>query len=464
MKTAKKFFDRVVNAFANMNTGQSKAAMSSFEDFNLSYVELESAYQDWLPGLIIDTPCQDMVRQWREITTPELEADKIKEYEAQEEDLNIKDKVLEGLKLGALYGGSVIVIGTDGTGDPATPLKMESIKPGSLKFLRVFDRHEIEVADNYTLNYLMSDEPEFYRINGTSQVIHKSRIVRFDGDYLPPRLRRQNNGWHQSKLKRPYDALKNAIESLGITQEMLQEAKIDIFRIPDLLDMSQTEEGTQALLNRFATANMSKSTNNATLMDADEEHQQKQINLANLDNVNQMLLGVAAAAASIPAVILLKKSPDGMNATGNSDIRIYRGEIRSKQENELKRKLRYLDKIQCMNLWGEIPDGWNFEFNSLDIPTPKEQADLEKTKAERDQIYLNLGVIDEIVVAKQLMNDNTYQAVTPDYIEDIEKAIAMAEKEAEAQRKKEADMRARGVSVENVPESMQEPDENQGAE
>jgi hypothetical protein len=52
--------------------------------------------------------------------------------------------------------------------------------------------------------------------------------------------------------------------------------------------------------------------------------------------------------------------------------------------------------------------------------TPKEQADLDFINAQRDQIYLDKGVVPEYTIAKELKQNSTYTNLTDEHIEELE--------------------------------------------
>jgi hypothetical protein len=73
--------------------------------------------------------------------------------------------------------------------------------------------------------------------------------------------------------------------------------------------------------------------------------------------VLRTFLSIVAGAADIPATILLGKSPDGMNATGDSDFRAYYDSIGSKQDNELRPLIERVDEVLIPSALGSRPEG-----------------------------------------------------------------------------------------------------------
>lgn len=109
-----------------------------------------------------------------------------------------------------------------------------------------------------------------------------------------------------------------------------------------------------------------------------------------------------------------------MNATGDNDVRNYYDMVSAKQEAELRPQLEYLYEVLVRSELGHMPDDFRFDFNPLWQLSEKDQADVEKARAERDEKYINLGVVSETLVAKELKERGTYRNMTDDDIELVE--------------------------------------------
>ena len=78
--------------------------------------------------------------------------------------------------------------------------------------------------------------------------------------------------------------------------ELIDEAKIDVYKIDGLAQKMATAGGTSKITQRVQAANEIKNYINALVLDAKEDYQQKQMTFAGLaDVMNQNRLGVAAA-------------------------------------------------------------------------------------------------------------------------------------------------------------------------
>ena len=83
-----------------------------------------------------------------------------------------------------------------------------------------------------------------------------------------------------------------------------------------------------------------------------------------------------AGAAEIPATKLFGRSPQGLNATGESDLRNYYEMIAQLQERSLRPALEKLLPVMAISCWGEVPPDLEIVFAPLMTTSPNDRADL----------------------------------------------------------------------------------------
>jgi uncharacterized protein len=113
-------------------------------------------------------------------------------------------------------------------------------------------------------------EPTMGYAPGEVLYIHPSRVVRLVGHEYPD-MGTSPDAWGDSVLQPVQDALKDAGLVTSSLATMISEAKLDVVKVPGLLNMLGTEKGTSELTKRFSHANVAKSVINALLIDKDEE-------------------------------------------------------------------------------------------------------------------------------------------------------------------------------------------------
>ena len=409
--------DRLSNLVSGLGTQKDKAAHGRFGRVWLDKDELDSMYEgDFLSGLLVDAPADDMTRAWRSWDGGK---NQVAALDRAEKALRVKPRVNLALKQSRLYGGSVILLGT-GDADPSLPLDVESLPRGGLQYLHVLSRHEISTT-GLIRDPLDPDfgQPAMYQL-GTGQGasttgsvdIHPSRVIRFLGQAKLETTRAADGWGGLSVLQRAYDALRNAASAQAALASLLQEAKVDVIKIPELTERV-TDDGYRAsMLARFGLAAQTKAINGMLILDAAEEYEQKSINLASLPDVLAKFLELVAAAANMPITRLLGKSSTGLSATGEHDLVNYYDMIAGRQEVELRPGLERLDIALKRHALGSTPDKLDYSWNSLWQMSAPEKADLALKKAQATMVLVKTGTIpfDALAtgVQSQLVEDGTY--------------------------------------------------------
>jgi phage-related protein (TIGR01555 family) len=141
----------------------------------------------------------------------------------------------------------------------------------------------------------------------------------------------------------------------------------------------------------------------------DESMQQFDTSLTDLDAVIMTQFQIVAAAANIPAVKLMGTTPKGFNATGEYEEANYHEELESIQKHDLtpliERHHLLLIRSEIAPLFNVEPFPTTVTFNSLDAMTAKEQAELNKMKAETDNTLMQAGAIDGQDIRDRIVND-----------------------------------------------------------
>lgn len=404
--------DAMFNLVSGLGSNHDKTMANSFGARELNQLELENAYRfDWIARKVVQLPAYDMVRAGRAWQTKKNNIEKI---EAEEKRLNLWKHVLKAMIMGRLYGGAALILGLPG--NPMDPVDVNQVKGASIKWVYAASRYELRVTE-YDRDLYSSyfGQPKYYELvsnTGRTAKIHPSRVIRFLGNELPMGSI-SPDGWSDSVLQAVADAILNAGAAQQGIAGLVQEAKIDVVRIPGLMEHLATAEYTEKLTQRFMYAAMAKSTNNTLILDTEEEWDRKQINFTQLPDILKLYLNIAAGAADIPATRLLGTSPVGMNATGESDIRQYYDKIAGDQVAWLKPQLELLDDLVLRSALGRRPKDIFYVFNPLWQMSEDEKAKIGKTKAETAKAWKDSGLIPPNVLVKMVENQIIEDALYP---------------------------------------------------
>jgi phage-related protein (TIGR01555 family) len=404
--------------------GKDKAASQRFVLDIIDQDQLQAAYRcDWLSRKIVDIPAFDSCRAWREW---EADNEQIEKIEEAEKNLGLQRKLMQALIRARLYGGAAMLIGIDGQ-KFEDELDPESVGKDDLTFVHVVSRYEIEAgALIRDITSPWFGEPSYYKrtnpamaatekLNppleesglgykpGSQLTIHPSRVVKLVGlDY--PDLMQSPDPWGDSALQPVIDAIRAAGLVNSSIAAMIAEAKLDVIKVPGLLEMVSTEAGTEKLKERFSFSMSAKSTVNTTLIDGAEEWERIALAFSNMDAVMGMYLSIASGAADIPATRLLGKSPDGMNATGDSDTRNYYDRLASDQVVRLQPALTRLDEVLIRHALGSRPDEVHYKWKPLWQMDEAQKSEVWLRKAQTHKIDVDTGLINPDILREVRAN------------------------------------------------------------
>lgn len=406
-------FDTLTNLLSGLGTSKDKKTSATWSFTEPNQNELEAAYRsDWMARKVVDIPADDATREWRFWYADDQDVEKI---EALEESLGIQQKTADAIKKARLYGGSAMILGVDGSGDPKTELDPEMVKADTLKFVHVMTRYELTAGeldrDPMSLTF---NEPKHYEVNSQGKgliKIHPSRVVRFIGQPRPSSLT-ANDCWGDSVIAAIRDAVMDGQGVLSAIASLVQESKIDVIKVPKLTQILSNSENAAKLQTRFITANTYKSIINALLIDAEEEWERIEVNFAGLPDVAKVALLVVSGAADIPATRMLGQSPAGLSATGESDIRNYYDKIASEQNTQIRKALKRLDDVMLRSALGKDPADIYYEWAPLWQLDEEQKAKVNYQLAQTFKIDVDAGVINKEILAEarrdQIIESETY--------------------------------------------------------
>lgn len=407
--------DNLHNLLSGMGGQGDKSIYTMFGHVGIQREQLEAAYRnDWISRKVIDIPSQDATRKWRE-----WQADKedITAIEEVEQDFNLKRKTMIALQKARLYGGGALILGIN-QGKPEDEVNLDTLGKDSLKFIHAVSRYEITGSERES--DIMSPyygEPKYYErttVNGGLMRLHPSRVVKFIGlEYPDPSS--APDAWGDPVLQVVAAAIKATGTVCQGVAQLIDEAKVDIIKIPDLTASILDKDYEARLKARFGLASDAKSIYKMLLLDKEEEWERIEQNFSGLDALVQMYMLIASGAADIPATRLLGQSPKGLSATGESDIRNYYDRIQTEQETINGPALERLDEVLVRSALGDYPEGLHFEWRALWQMDEVQQAELENKKATTFKIDVDAGVLDGAVLKSarenQLIEDGTYPGI-----------------------------------------------------
>lgn len=399
----------------------------------------ESSYIEWVPmtepeaddlysasdtaSKVVDEVISDAFREGYELSADDLKPELLKAITDEGQRLKVDEKIQEAWRYAREYGGGGIVLIPNDVTKLNTPFIPEAV--GQVRSLLVLTRWELVHAgtienDIRNPNFGM---PVSYRIcprTGGGAVnqeeVHHTRVLRFDGAFLPKQKFVANNYWHDSvlnKCKKPIRDYDAALDSVSST---LSDFSVGVMKIKGL-QAAIAEDKDDLITKRLEIANLSRSIAKTIILDADsEEYQYQDRQLSGVADCVRLIAGRLVVASGMPHTKILGESPQGSNATGNSTTKDWYDHVAAQQEN-------YLD-LRLITLWswilsakksptkGQVPSGLKATYAPLWQESESVQATTRKTQAEADHIYVTDGVLDPNEVAISRFGSGEYSTKT----------------------------------------------------
>ena len=403
------------NALARLGAGTPnlmEGTNYSLARLTRDYGLLNALYREhWIIRRIIDIIPSDMVKNWITLTT-EVSPNLLKRMDLELRKTQLIQKIKTGLQWGRLFGGAVGVMIVAGQGnDLSQPLDLRFVMPGDFCGLLVFDRWNSVDPSLETVDDIRDPEfglPKYYTVtdNNTGRVVkvHYSRVLRFTGDDLPYWESQAEQQWGASVIESVFDELKKRDNVSWNIAQLTFMASLRVLKMGDLGEMlSAADEQTKEELYRTIQAqNWLMSNMGLQVIDATDDMQSHQYTFGGIADVYKQFMIDIAGAAGIPATKLFGRSPEGMNATGESDLTNYYDMIAQEQEAKLRPILNKLLPVMCMSTFGAVPDDLDFEFDPVSEPSDKDRSDLAKSQAENVVTVFNAGLISARTALKEL--------------------------------------------------------------
>jgi phage-related protein (TIGR01555 family) len=409
------------NVFSGMGTARDKTAYTGIlHQRFLTQFELESLYKQGIPRRYVDDIPEEITAK---TTTIKLGGDEedpelVKDFETFLKNLNFQAIYAEVMRLQRLYGGAVLVLNIQDGLEPQEPVNVNAIK--NIWDIIPLSRYEITPEN---LKVFDTSKPEVYRITtaqrlteaqqgpSTDMLIHSSRVIRFDGLYLPWNARKDNIGWGMSCLQLLYEAYKRYETAMSGLEAMVSDSDLFVHKIPGLFNKLAQDQGA-GVTKRLELNRLSRSVYGGMAIDTEEEVTFLARALANLASATDPFVKELQAATGWPASILMGESPGGLGKEGRFEERMWSAICAKWQETYCKAPVTKLFEYLFLNkagpTGGKIPDSWEVEFPPIFTQTEEELATLQGLNATSDTAWINLGVLNALEVRQSRFGGPEY--------------------------------------------------------
>ena len=364
-----------------------------------NYALLNSLYRDnWVVQNVVGIIPDDMTKKWF-APAGAVGPEHLKELERVQRVTALRERVNEGLRWGRLYGGAAGLIMIRGQeGMLGQPLELESIYPGTFQGLYILDRWQGVVPGMELVFEGGEPVPAYYSITDASgntvAKVHHSRLVRFTGRDLPFLERVAELYWGESEVEALYNDVVKHDNVAANMAALTFRANVDTMEVQNLDQLFSVTSGEQQrrFWNVMQAQSVMKSNFGMQLVNRGDQIKNTQYTFTGLQEVYDSMCLDLSGASRIPVTKLFGRSPAGMNATGESDLRNYYDYVDTLREAKLRPILEKLLPVLAMSAWGAVPDGLDLTFPPLWTPTAAEVAEiaLKKAQAIRDTFQAGL--------------------------------------------------------------------------
>lgn len=370
--------------------------------FNNRALLTELYIEHGLIQTLVDMPVDDAFRKGYEVKSEQLDEKDITDVMRYMERNNVNDKIMQVLKWARLYGGGGLVTMTnqDYT-KPFDPNKLSEFTELDFYAADLWELNMSYYNANPTMKDLNSDQP--YMFYG--EQLHKSFVGKVKGKEAPSLYRNKFRGWGMTEIERFMRSFNSYLKNTNVIYELLDEAKIDVFKIDGFNNAMVTPQGTSAVQNRVQAANQIKNYLNALTMDTKDEYDQKQMQFNGLSDMLQQIRMGVAADLKMPITKLFGVSSAGFNS-GEDDIENYNAMVESEVRAKSKHIIIHVIQTVCAKLFGFVPDDIEIEFPPLRVMSSEQEENVKNAKTDRLLRLFETGLITAEEAQEAINRDN----------------------------------------------------------
>jgi phage-related protein (TIGR01555 family) len=365
----------------------------TLDDYTLS-----AAYKDqWLVRRAVEARCEDALRNgWGVDDTEPLT-----NFLALNTATHTEGAFERACHMADLKGGAGLFIGYKAADGQDL---LQPAPPGAeVAFLEVFDRFQLQgsmrVQEVDSPDY---DRPQIWTVVGTRRSglrFHSSRMIRFPGAAKGTDVGTtdQDRDWGYSILQCVWDDVVRYGVTWQAVSTLIQLASVGVLKLHGLIEMLSSKRQADAEA-RIDLLNETLSLSRLLLLDAKqgEEYKREAVSFTDMPALLQETQAAVAGAFGMPITRLFGRSPAGLNATGESDIRGWYDRVQAYCQWMIHPRLE-----QLLAITEQHPV--TVEFKPLWQPTEKECAEVRTLRVNATERLWSQGVYSDAEI-RQAMN------------------------------------------------------------
>jgi len=417
-------------------------------EIRLTYEECSAIYSsDGIARNAVNLIVNNILKKGVSFSVPD-NTDLTKQVTDLYQELKLDDIIKRAVKDALVCGHSLILL-VDKTQKPSGKMSAARLKGRKPNFVEVDGRY---IATTPCIDILDArfNTPTKYFAAGVP--FDPSFVANFNAidptSYLAPNYKYMGMSYYEAA----YQAIINDQILSQAIPNIVYRSSISNYKITGMKDAinSGTEDD---ILRYISAAEDAKSVLNCTVIDADDTLEVLERQLAGLEGLDQRSVYRLAAAYGIAATILLGKSPDGQNATGDKDIESFYNFIEEWQKKWLP-QLRWIYQVLIASLTGRDDINFELNFNKVNMTTPSQKAEMDAKYLENVQKMIDMN-LPETVINRYMLEVGLINEDEADEIEELKEELSSGV---------EKEMERGGFYAKSGTGEVENPEENDGDE
>lgn len=348
----------------------------------------------------IDMPVLDAFRGGLEFSSMELDANDLEGFCDWLEEKAVLQTFSYAVIWKRLFGGSALVI--NAASDPKEPLDLKGVNPDMLEF---YDACRWELmAVNSGDNSMGAQAMKAPKYNIYGKELDRSRVLTMSGKRAPFIIRNQLSGWGMSEVERMIADFNLYLQTKNVLYEILDEAKLDVFKLAGYSDALASPGGTELVNARVQQTNLLKNFHNALILDKEDDYEQKQLSFSGLAEIMKENRIGLASALRMPITKLFGLSASGFNS-GEDDIENYNAMVESEIREPARPALNTVIKICARAYFGD-DYALKYKFKQLRMMTSTDEENIKSSKQGRVTDLYDRGLVDSQEVGEVLHKED----------------------------------------------------------
>lgn len=364
-----------------------------------NYQLFEGMYlSTWIGKKIVEIPTQSAFKNgfnFKIPTDPEVEEQVLKYYHEHK----LQALMMEGSMDADIYGGAVIYINNP-KADPLQPFDPAycAINPEQVEFVE-YDASYLAVTPHINPGKRSYNSPNMIAAFGAT--FEQSHGLIFQGVNVMTRWKPRFKYLGMSIFQNIFQTILNDEVISKAIPNLVHRCSIYFYKVAGLQEL--VKQGKEdKIMNKISKYEDLKSIYSAGVIDLEDEVQIVAQTFAGLPDLDRRSVERLAAASGIPATVLLGKSPDGQNSTGDSDLENFYNFIELYQEKLTPNMNKLFDTLIWMVAGRKIE--FEFKFEKPQQISKVRRLDTDQKTLINAATMQTLGLPDSIL--KRYLVDN----------------------------------------------------------